>query len=360
MEVAGAQAASTRKATGFTYQTNLELSIEDQVSDVVVQAMKFIVEGSQCLLSKGCWYPVRYYEALGEGNPQRRNTLQTNGNFFHGYLPGAFFSHSQLDSPARCASPTGKITEFVVKPRKSSSEALDAILTGLALVDCSNVCQIVHYVAIRTLIGSEKFDKLFQDRLMIGDYSSHPENPLMTFLVPCHDRNYPSVKAVMRPGLIVNDPIFGERSLSEEQGVIPVGARVIFTNIEHYTMKHSIGSSASMNVICVDNTPGKELYYAYGISREPVSANQILTYLMESYNKAPSDGAHLNEPCQKWYRENRARYGHLSSDKVTIELFLQKRGGFEPFSGKALNTRLIKQIQKMDLEDLSWEAISKL
>ncbi|MCB1110225.1 MAG: hypothetical protein KDK64_04535 [Chlamydiia bacterium] len=312
----------------------------------VVDVMKMILERSS--LSAGCWYPHAYYQALKEkGQNERLQWLQDRDYFFHGFLDVKFFRHTS----GHATSPTGKLTEFEIQEGVKPSEAMDQIFKTLALVDCSNTCQMAQYQVIREAIGNEKFDHLFAGRLIIGDYMN-PKNPLRHFLRPCHDGSHKILLALkrFREG-VINDPLLGERNLLQEPAVIPIGARVVFQNVGRYTSKHPVGPSAGFNVIYL----GEDSYYAFGISSEPVTARAINTYLMKAFNAPPQAPEHLGPKATNWYNNNRYRFEPFAAAQVKD--FSKENGGFSPLSGKALDKELIDWIINTPIEELSWEAV---
>jgi hypothetical protein len=296
--------------------------------------------------SNGFFYPDQYYYLIKKCS--RRDYLQERGDFFHGYLPHKLFFHTDRSD---LKSPTGKITEFKIQKGILPSVAMDAVMNQLALVDCCNMCQIAQYQAIRKAIGDEKFNLLFEGRLLIGDYKNK-DHPLHHFLLPCHDGDDPQIALYKKLGLTITDPTLGKRDLRNELDYIPVGARVFFTNVDRYLSKHLIGSSASFNVIYA----GDNRYFAFGISTESVTADKIKDTLINAFNASATNGEHLNNQAKIWYGENRARFSSFKDDSIVN--FEKEGGGFQPLSGKILNEKLIAEISQMDLKKLSWEWVT--
>lgn len=328
--------ASTSR--GVTTPSLKELPPNRQVAKIMGELLQKKDKGN------GFFYPDEYYYKL-DGFTKRRDWLQQRGDFFHGYLPHKLFIHTNRPD---LGSPTGKITEFQIRKDVLPSDAMDAVLKQLALVDCSNMCQIAQYQAIRKTIGDEKFNLLFKGRLLIGDYmnKSHPLNP---FLLPCHEGSHPTVKKIKSAGLTITDPLLSKRDIRNEPHHIPVGARVFFQNVDRYPSKHLVGHAASFNVIYA----GGNRYYAFGISSEPVTADRIVEALITAFNSRATEGKHLNTHAKMWYDTNRCRFSSYEMD--TIKDFGKEGGGLEPLSGKMLNEKLLQLIAEMDVGDLSWE-----
>ena len=333
-------------ASSHPYERGMEIGTNRRVAEV----MQRIIAVHD--LRKGFWYPELYHDALKmEGKKDRLIWLKDRGNFFHGFLPSKYFKHSEGTSNAQQCSPTGKITEFKISMGVSPSDGLDGIFSNIALVDCSNICQIAQYQAIREEIGDEKFDVLFTGRLIIGDYMLNPRNPLMRFLLPCHEGKDFFAQMVKKKSQVINDPVIGQRDLNSEPDQIPIGARVVVQSVGNYTSKHPIGNSASFSVIHA----GEGHYYAFGIATKAVPLSVIVEYLMNAYNKPRSGGEHLNEKTASWYEKNCLRFAAYSDSKIRD--FRKEGGGFSPFSGKMLNEPLIDRIRKMPIAELSWEKL---
>jgi hypothetical protein len=328
------------------YERAVEIGANRRVAEVV---QRIIMDHD---LRKGFWYPKQYHDALKEGKKVGRlDWLKSRGHFFHGFLPPTYFRHSEGTSEAQNCSPTEKITEFKISKGVSPSGALDGIFSSFALVDCSNICQIAQYQAIREEIGDEKFDVLFTDRLIIGDYMPNPRNPLMRFLLPCHDGKDFFAQMVKKKSHVINDPIMGLRDLRSEPDQIPIGARVVIQNIDSYASKHPVGSSAGFNVI----NAGEGRYYAFGISIEAVPLSVIIEFLISAYNKPRSGSEHLDEKAADWYEKNCLRFAAYNDSQIRD--FKKEGGGFSPFSGKRLNDSLIKSIKETAIAELSWEKL---
>jgi len=328
------------------YERVGEIGVNRRVAEVM---QRIIIDHN---LKKGFWYPEQYHDALkNKGEEGRLIWLKKRGHFFHGFLSPKYFRHSEGTSEPQKCSPTEKITEFKISEGVSPSVALDGIISSIALVDCSNVCQIAQYQAIREEIGDEKFDILFTGRLIIGDYMPNPRNPLMRFLLPCHDGKDFFAQMVKKKSHVINDPIMGLRDLRSEPDQIPIGARVVIQNIDSYASKHPVGSSAGFNVI----NAGEGRYYAFGISIEAVPLSAIIEFLISAYNKPRSGSEHLDEKAADWYEKNCLRFAAYNDSQIRD--FKKEGGGFSPFSGKMLNDSLIKSIKETPIAELSWEKL---
>jgi hypothetical protein len=181
---------------------------------------------------------------------------EKNNTFMTGAVPKKDFSLIE-DS----TYPTGYQGGFILKKGKSPSEALETIRKGLTLTGCGEVCQIAHYEALLSVLGKEKFNALF---------AADSPTPLRIDAVNMKNPIY---------RLFQNTKIDGKP--------IEKGTQYHFTNSRLYIMKHPTGEARGINVLCVDDTPGKEKFIGLGLDPKGETSAQIAKRLFEEYNKSP-------------------------------------------------------------------------
>ena len=210
-------------------------------------------------LKAGVFYPNAYAMALHD----KKNTAmfewhRSRGNFFHGHAPVKSFS-----KVANRQIPSGSTPmEFSLKPGILPSAALDSFTTELSLLDCGASVMIAFHQALRSQLGSEKFDALFSAAgltpLRIGGnaYRHLPINALLR-LVP-------------------------------EGAPLVRGQMVHFKGIPSYPEKHINGEAANFNVICSDaSTPGSERFVGHGLRGDGVDLAGLNQVFVDEYNAAP-------------------------------------------------------------------------
>ena len=117
--------------------------------------------------------------------------------------------------------------------------------------------------AIKTVLGKEKFDTLFDAESvspLVLNYSAG--NPLFA-LLSCQ----PTETALdnLKPAQMVH-----------------------FRGGKNYQIKHPfIGVGAGYNAFCRDVTPGKKKFTGFGLSPQGVTINEIAQELMKEFNKPP-------------------------------------------------------------------------
>jgi len=210
-------------------------------------------------LKAGAFYPNAYALAL----QNKKNTAmfewhRSRGNFFHGHAPVKNFSKVA----DRRATTGYAIMEFSLKSGILPSTALDSFSTELSLLDCGASVVIAFHQALRSELGSEKFDALF---------SAAGPTPLRIAGNPY--RHLP-INALLR--------------LVPDDAPLVRGQMVPFRGIPSYPEKHINGEATNFNVICSDaGTPGSERFVGLGLSGEGVDLGGLNQVFVDEYNAAP-------------------------------------------------------------------------
>lgn len=239
--------------------------LRERVNEAVISTMKNIVKENHeringCnretvkALADGCFYPSEYYKALSETGQSKRLEWFKNKNFFHnGYVSPHHFTH-QKDSTT---------SGWDIKQGVTASEGLEAVIKGVSLIYCGEVCDLAIFKAIQMELGIEKFDALFaSDSATPLRLAHHPDPKEPLQHVFCKIKKDPSGK--IHKGNIVG--IFG---------------------FEHYGSKHKFGEDASLNAICSDDTRGAEKFIGLGTKPEGFSREEVGEFLLQGYNKKP-------------------------------------------------------------------------
>ena len=222
--------------------------------------MQKILARSNALLSSsnlntGIWYPIDYYNTskkLGQMTP-----LIQRGATFHGYAPEDFF-----ESMPHSSSPTGqRLYTFLLKKGKSPSKAIQSLYEGLSLLDCGTVCYLASYLALRDLLGEEKFDQLFS-------YDSPLRLTLTADKTPTLSQLFP-------------------KYFIQSEAEIQEGDICYFSNCKEYVCKHPAGEARGYTVLCCSTEPRK--YLAFGLSPEGQTRDEVEYSLFGSFNEDPVD-----------------------------------------------------------------------
>ena len=205
-------------------------------------------------LNVGTFYSNEYYLALkAAGLTDKIVELRAKGVFYHGSLPETHFSN--FKSPF---SHSGiEIDYWKIGDGIDASHAMDALEKGLNLISCGTAITKAYYVALRVLLGDEKFSALFSSN---------------------------SVAPLMMSWNAGSTPI---RYLSESHPIEAVqeGDSVYFTGIETiYVIKHLNGDAKTYNTLALS---GGKKFIALGFPPEGLTKDEVDETQMTDFNKPP-------------------------------------------------------------------------
>lgn len=200
-------------------------------------------------LSGGVWYSTRYMQVFREMNQRQKFVARE----LQGLAPLSNLKKVSTGSaPAQFFKRVGPLL-WEVKPEVSASDALDAALAGPTLTDCGGTCNLARHKALRDLWGKERYDKVFNGRLMIG----YPPRDYLDLFV----RNVP-----------INEK--GKYEMSS-------GKKALFINHPQYCSKHPFGFSQGMHVIYA----GKGKYLGLEFPPEGLTLQEVNAELRNEFNK---------------------------------------------------------------------------
>lgn len=328
-------------------------NLRDQFGAAVVESMQEMVHLSIIAkqngeLDKGIWYPGDYIEALkAKGNAssiQRYEWLRNKGHLVDGWLKKIFFQ--PVFQKMNFVSSTivkRRTWNFLANEDVLPSAAVKAAKLGLSILDCGTVCQIARYDALLKILGEEKFNRLFSDqygqRLNIS-FDDDALNPLRYF--------FDFTAAAKK----------GENGSVNERNV-KVGQMISFNGVSKYLQKFPGGMGGNYNVICLDATPGKQLYIGHGLSANGATEKKIATQLIREYNKIPDHFSRVPETRKDMMQcilqiQNSA---DLEKDQISVKKPLKTVMGFDSGSPQDVCVELIADLVKLPLEQLSMEYV---
>lgn len=120
----------------------------------------YTIDQAKAALKGGIWYPVDYLRAhralKSHMSPAERAAF--GPHHLSGYAsPPAYFERDLLMPYT-----------FRGRDEVTASVALAALLKGPTLIGCTGTHQIAVYETLRQVLGQERFDKIFQGRLVVG------------------------------------------------------------------------------------------------------------------------------------------------------------------------------------------------
>jgi len=207
------------------------------LADKTVETMRGIA--AKNLTGKGIQYPEEYLmriKAEKGAIPQEYLGFRT-----YGFANKDFFVRVEKDK-----------IHWRVKPNVNASDAIDAIFNkpSPTLVDCGIACTIALHKALLDTIGTERYNKIFNGRLvLVSDPTVQDDMGLFT------------------------------RSVRVNQ--IGHGTLVGFNNLKAYTKRHPFGLWASFNMCSLGN--GR--YVGLGTPQDGLTEPQIKELLASEFNK---------------------------------------------------------------------------
>lgn len=290
--VSGTQSEwSKKKETVKRYLMERSCAVMDQICKNSVEAMVLDSRSEISPPEKGVFSAMEYFQLMKRhGQTTRDDWLRANGCYYSGWAPKEYFDRIVDES-----SPTGfAISGFKVKKDQSPSDALDAIVRGLSLIGCVEVCQISYYIALRDLLQKEKFDVLF---------SGSSKTPLVI-----HGLG-------MGTGIALD-------FLLEEGASFPIpsfekGDMVHFKGAARYKDKHRFGSGAGLCTLCCASD--REFRFS-GLEIGPNSRfSSIVEWLRREYDKPPIEGVLTSEQSNSFYQPRISPDSKLSAaERLTI------------------------------------------
>lgn len=210
------------------------------------------------ILAQGIWYPPIYCAYLRKFHQEARFRFLVDKGFSGtGLMPSEFFQ--PLKNPD---FPFGRSpNRFIIKTGKKASEALDSIRETFCLLDCETTCYLSAYQALRTVLGTDKFDRLF---------SGSSKFPLGM------------------SGLNISFRKLFQLVRIQGMHEIQRGDRCYFSNIAPYSIKHPFGLESGFNVICIREDAETPRFLGFGLSSTGETPAGIETCLLSAFNAEPS------------------------------------------------------------------------
>jgi hypothetical protein len=250
-------------------------------------------------LNEGIWYGSDYIAELKRWNQTDRiNWFKDKKIIAQGFAPVKHFTRKGTAD-----------LHFIAKKTANASEALMAAIQGFGIYDCGMVCQIARYRALERVLGTEKFQRLFDSQVTgaamnIGYLEDDELQPMRLFVdFPLKDRtiqplNMDEFNALRQPGRL---------PVKEGQLAFIVGEK-------NYRYKHPHGDYASFNLICSEATHGQQKFLGFGLNPEGEPEVAIYQKLIQAYNKRANTHELLNEKEYHEIETGRKLYGHTTFD----------------------------------------------
>ncbi|MCB1111322.1 MAG: hypothetical protein H7A37_10345 [Chlamydiales bacterium] len=223
--------------------------VQRAIINGVTNALTTIMSKDKSTLS-GVWYPGdlhHFLESTGEAMPE---------DYWTGHADTRYFE--------KCG-----IYTFQLIRGRNASDAIEALFSGVSVLDCGNAIQLAYYNTLLEIIGKHKFDALFS-----GDFSRLTITQL-------------GITDLLSPISYFAD--FTDAAWRNETGAIGkrpinVGEECHFKGIHFYANKHPRGCGSGWNVVYIgDNSSGEQLFIGHGFDH-PLTEREINRLLVDLYN----------------------------------------------------------------------------
>jgi hypothetical protein len=279
------------------------------------------------LLSCGVFYGNAYFKKLGDLSlKDRLDQLQKDGSFYHGKVSSTTFLQVQSQ-----ISPTGfEMNHFVLKKGVKATEGVQSLTTELSLLGSAEVCQVTQYIALRTVLGDEKFNALFAAE---------------------------SLTAMRISVLSSNNPInlLLRKFQNPKKTNFSKGDVVYFGNASMYDIKNHLGDYMGIVALCVDDVVGKEKFSTIGVSPDGATVQEIQNDLLKEFNADPIGDNIVTPNVASIIRQRRGmircqQAQALAKKVLSFQEFL-KNGGGQTVALREFHVHRIKQLLDLSTSD---------
>ncbi len=240
-------------------------AVERIASEHFSRMERFRTEGDSSVFDQGIFYDRDCLLAFEDMCDDRLVEFQMDGSFHDGRAPEFEFKKVR-----DLESVTGYVFNcFLLRKGISASEGLASIQAGPSILDCSQVCQIACYEALKKV-----FDKsVSNSEESFFDVVFAPEGPNRFEIGVGGD-------------LYLYDPLHSLTRFYPTTSDVAKDQFVHFGNIEKYREKHLRGPYPGHSVICSeDAVRGQEKFI--GLGTNGVTQEKMSQLFLDEYNQEP-------------------------------------------------------------------------
>lgn len=312
---------------------------EEQLRKVMVKQMQQIAEINQKNSSEarefwktGIWYCVDLFGSLTEaGQKELLKDFQSDNQYLAGIAPFSHFDR-MVDENGYAAQ-----NHFIAKKNVKASEAMDAVLSGLTVIDCGAACQLARYATIREVLGDEKFNQIFNENapINIGYDIDDVRQPILPFIDYCDKSN--------------DEKNVGKRF----DRPVKLGELVFLKGVPEGSFKKPLGVWNAFNVICSDPTPGNQKFVGMGLDPAGESELDIYRKMIKNHN-LEEDPFKWIDPLTRPAYEEAYPYARMLKDHTSKSV-----EAFQAGSQQFFNIRLIHKLKQTPLENVSMDFVRR-
>jgi hypothetical protein len=233
-------------------------------------------------LTEGVWYPFSHWKAVESIDQAATKKLMEFLAATHSHVCG--FANRKFFQNIPDFTSSGfkgyRIMHFVLKDNVLPTDAIKSVRLGLSIIDCGMACQIARYGALLEVLGEKKFNILFGNsnrgqKMNIGYLVDDHLQPMKYFV----RFSEAAIESVVRQNYKKKpEKIQGEMG----NRPVKVGELVEIRGVATHRQKHPWTENAGYNLICSDDTPGKQRFIGLGTEG---TEEEIVKQLVAGYNK---------------------------------------------------------------------------
>ena len=215
--------------------------------------------------------------------------------------------------------------KYVADENIPATEILDAMLHQISWIDCNMAYEIVFYLLIFILVGSDRFNHLFSIEgigLITIDINGMKGSPLWQLIrsrpTDSHDAQHKNPPKNLEYGTVYYSK-----------------------NHTDYLKKHPNGSTQGDNIILVDKESGEPTFTAFGLSGKGLNTREIEQYLLDQFNCDPFDDFHGDDMHGAADSEDVINMKKLRHKIITREDLHANGGGWSGGSGAFLHLKAL-------------------
>lgn len=254
---------------------------------------------------------------------------------------------------------------FIAKKTMLASDALHEAVKGLSIIDCGTACQIALYGALLDVLEKEKFNRVFSDcfgQLMNLEYQEDNElQPMRHFTRFSLTVLEETIKKMAKQSLgsVLEKGIKNLEDGMGEMGKRPIttGQIISIEGVKDYRKKYPYGVWGNFNVVCCDDTPGKQKFIGLGLNPEGETEAEICDKFLKNYNKMENPLFLSPKASERELWDNMK----LSDFEYFADLFppAQQVQGFHFASPEEFKAELIYDLLELPLEAVSMDFVKQ-
>lgn len=277
-------------------------------------------------LQKNIWYAEDHLLACDALSPSMAKFIRKHQYHIKGRFDPQYFQIKKDEKH--------NLLHYIAKKTVLASDALMAAIKGLTIIDCGIACRIAQYGALLDRLEEDKFNRVFGSAVgqsMNLNWMLDDDNQPMMYFVQF---TFSAIKC--GPG-------------KPNERFIKKGQTAFIQGVENYRDKYPAGIGANMNLICNNDTPGKQTFVGLGLNPEGESEAEICEWLLKDYNQIKNP--FFRSPVKDHWEPSEVS----AIEELIREQFppITQVKGFNPGSIEDFKAEIVYDLIEMPLEEVS-------